>query len=455
MDISAAKQFMKRLIDKSTSYGFEEAECCFMQDYSMSVDILNQEVSSYENSNEQGISFRGKVKGQMGYASTTSFEDRAIDFLLKEAYENCLVLDDEDEEFVYCDDNDKELFHDQTTPSFSKNTCASFSVVGLSLEKALKDIDPRVTAVDYLSISCGAGPVIVMNSKGLSSYKDSDYISIFAEARATSEGVVKTAGNYWFGNDVDLFDEKKFVDVLGKKLLGKFGASSIKSGTYDIILGNEAFISLLSTFFGSFSSFNMQKGLSLLADKEGTVIASEALTLSEEPMLDKALLKIPFDSEGVRTKSKNIINKGKFETALYNTKTARKANRQSTGNGFRSSYASSVGILTTNIVIKPDSLDLEGLCKEVNNGIYITDLNGLHAGVNAISGDFSLQSEGYLIKDGLLVRPIEQITVADNFFEILKKIRVVGNDVINYPVDMGEFFSPSIVIDSVSVSGDE
>ena len=199
----------------------------------------------------------------------------------------------------------------------------------------------------------------------------------------------------------------------------------------------------------------MQKGLSLLADKEGTVIASEALTLSEEPMLDKALLKIPFDSEGVRTKSKNIINNGKFETALYNTKTARKANRQSTGNGFRSSYASSVGILTTNIVIKPDSLDLEGLCKEVNNGIYITDLNGLHAGVNAISGDFSLQSEGYLIKDGLLVRPIEQITVADNFFEILKKIRVVGNDVINYPVDMGEFFSPSIVIDSVSVSGDE
>ena len=100
-------------------------------------------------------------------------------------------------------------------------------------------------------------------------------------------------------------------------------------------------------------------------------------------------------------------------------------------------------------------MDLEGLCKEVNNGIYITDLNGLHAGVNAISGDFSLQSEGYLIKDGLLVRPIEQITVADNFFEILKKIRVVGNDVINYPVDMGEFFSPSIVIDSVSVSGDE
>ncbi|HPE28290.1 MAG TPA: metallopeptidase TldD-related protein [Saccharofermentans sp.] len=57
--------------------------------------------------------------------------------------------------------------------------------------------------------------------------------------------------------------------------------------------------------------------------------------------------------------------------------------------------------------------------------------------------------------NGLLVRPIEQITVADNFFEILKKIRVVGNDVINYPVDMGEFFSPSIVIDSVSVSGDE
>ena len=199
----------------------------------------------------------------------------------------------------------------------------------------------------------------------------------------------------------------------------------------------------------------MQKGLSLLAGKEGQIIASDKLTIKEIPMYDKALIKIPFDSEGVITKEKAIIDSGLFNTALYNLKTAHKVGRESTGNGFRSSYASSVSISFTNLVVESGSKTFDELCETVGNGLYITDLNGLHAGVNTISGDFSLFCEGFLIENGKIVRPVEQITIADNFFDVIKKISEVGNDVISYPDGAGEMFSPSIIVKDISVSGEE
>lgn len=455
MNINLAKEFMKKLIDRAPSYGFDDAESCFTQDVSMSLHVLNGEVSSYENSSEQGVAFRGKINGRMGIANTTKFDDASVEYLLSEAKNNASIIDDDDEEFIYCDENNKVLKHIQLSGNYDKNTYDSFSKVGLSLERAILDSDSKIVAVDYLSISCGQGPMLTLNSKGLDSYKDGDYISVFAEARAEVDGVVKTAGHFWFGNDIDKFNEEDFVKVLSKKLLSKFGASSVKSGTYDIILGNEAFISLLSTYFGVFSSYSMQKGLSLLAGKEGETIASDKLTIKEVPMYEKALIKVPFDSEGVLTQEKAIIDSGIFNTALYNLKTAHKAGCASTGNGFRSSYASSVSISFTNLVVMSGSKTFDELCETVGTGLYITDLNGLHAGVNTISGDFSLFCEGFFIENGKIVRPVEQITIADNFFEVIKKVSDVGNDVISYPDGAGEMFSPSLIIKNVSVSGEE
>ena len=171
-------------------------------------------------------------------------------------------------------------------------------------------------------------------------------------------------------------------------------------------------------------------------------------------MYDKALLKFPFDSEGVLTKSKALIDNGVFVKALYNLKTAHKAGTQSTGNGFKGAFSAPVGIGITNVVITPGEKDFDALCEWVQDGIYLTELNGLHAGVNKISGDFSLFCEGYLIKDGKICRPVEQITVADNFYDVLKKIIATGSDTIAVPEGKGEYFCPSVVISNMNISGD-
>lgn len=454
MDIKAAEKFMEKLVKAGMEYGFEECEASFAQDSSMSIDILKGEVSSYENSVTSTLSFRGLKNGQMGYCSTNILNDDSIDFLLKSAMENCEVLNDEDPQFIYCDENNKDLYFSQITDAYAKNTYKRFEELGLGLEKAILALDERIDAVDILSINCGTGPFLIINSKGLHSYRDTDGISLVASGRAIdADGSVKSGGHYWIGKDIDDFDQEKFLKKFKENLIGKMGAKSVKAGSYKTILRNEAFQQFFMVFFGNFLATTMQRGLSLLADKEGTKIASDALTVKECPMLEKALTKIPFDDEGVLTTEKAIIDKGTFATALYDLKSAYKAGRQSTGNGFRA--GSAVSEMPTNLVVEPGEKDLAGLMEEVGEGIMLTDLSGLHAGVNAISGDFSLLCEGYLIEGGKKGRPVEQITVAGNFYDVIKSIKSVGNDIINLPSGEAEFFTPSVFVGELAISGDE
>jgi len=449
MTIDDAKTILKELINRSADFGFEEASATYSDHDSMSVDILNGEVSSYENSRDSGITFRGLKNGQMGSCSTNIIDEHTVDYLLSGAMENCLVLDDEDPDFIYCDPDHKELVFTQMSGAYDKNTYDRFKELGLAIEKAILDIDPSVRQVDYLSIACSRGPCMMMNTKGLYAYTDEDGISLYAGARAERDGEVKSGGHYWIGKDIDDFNLAEFTAEVEDNLISKFGASSMKSGTYDAIFKNEAFVSLFKAFFGNFSSYSIQKGLSLLAGKTGTKIASDVFTLKELPMYEKALTKIPFDSEGVLTYDKAIIENGIFMTALYNLKTANKEQIKSTGNGFGS------GIGVSNLVVTPGDKDFNGLCREVGQGVIITEVSGLHAGVNPISGDFSLLSEGFLIEEGKRGRPVEQITISGNFYDLIQNIKEFGSDTTNVPGSRGEFFCPSVIIGNINISGEE
>ena len=127
MEDNFALDYINKLINEAVEYGFEEAEACFMTAASMEINILNSEVSSYENSTIKGVGFRGKKNGQMGGSFTTEFTDEAINFMLQNAMENCEVLDDEDEEFIYCDPEHSKLESIQLSGTYDKNTYERFS----------------------------------------------------------------------------------------------------------------------------------------------------------------------------------------------------------------------------------------------------------------------------------------------------------------------------------------
>lgn len=161
---------------------------------------------------------------------------------------------------------------------------------------------------------------------------------------------------------------------------------------------------LLSTFFSAFSGVDAQRGLSLWGGKEGETVAAPMVTITDNPFLEGSMIQVPFDSEGVATRCKNVIENGRLVTLLHNLTTAAKAGISSTGNGSRPGYASAVTVAPYNFYMeKGGAGSREDILREAGSGIYITQFNGLHAGANPITGDFSLSSAGFLVENGELI----------------------------------------------------
>lgn len=453
MTIDEISIYLDKILKKAEESGFSSSEASYSQGSSTGIEVLNGEVSNFECSEDCGVSFRGLYNGKMGTASSSELNDESVDWIISQASMNASVIDSDDIEFIHCENPGEVLEYELKFTHPEKNTYDNIVKIGLSLEKAILNYDPAIKAVDYLSVGFSGGTSFIKNSEGLIMRKSSDLIVVVAEVRGEKNGVVKTNADDWYGVDIDDYNEEELVKKICDDLLSKFDAKSVKSGKYDVVFKNRAVSELITSFFGNFSYDAMQKGLSLLKGREGEKIASENLSLYEDPFYDKALSKLPFDQEGIKTTSKFFIENGVFKTGVHNLKTANKAGTVSTGNGFMAGGGMGLGV--TNLILKPGDKSFDELLSEMSDGIVITELSGLHAGLNRLSGDFSLLTEGYLVKDGKIERSIEQITVADNFYEIIKRFKDIGNDIYKELGSNGERFMPSVLVTDVSISGSE
>ena len=154
----------------------------------------------------------------------------------------------------------------------------------------------------------------------------------------------------------------------------------------------------------------------------------------------------PFDREGAATYKKNVIEGGVLTTLLHNRKTAKKAGVRTTGNA-----AGSGSVAPSNLFIQPGTATEEELLDHMGDGLYLTDVTGLHAGANAVSGDFSLLSCGFEVKNGKKVRAVEQFTVAGNFYQLLADVLEVGDNLL---FDGSPIGSPSVRVKALSVAGE-
>jgi PmbA protein len=232
------------------------------------------------------------------------------------------------------------------------------------------------------------------------------------------------------------------------------GAGAVETGKYSVVFDGRQFRQFLSAFSSVFSAKNAQLGLSLLAGKEGEAVAAPCVTLVDDPMREGCPMQTPFDGEGVATMRRNVIENGVLKTLLYDLTTAKKAGVESTGNGQKGSYSAPVAIAPYNFAIAAGEDSLEELFEQVGNGVYITECKGFHAGANAVTGDFSIESAGFVIRDGKRAEPVKSFTVAGNFFDLLKQIDRLGNEIVwGIPGGFTVYGSPHILVRNVSIAG--
>ena len=442
--------FIDKLFEKASLKGIDEFEIYFLSNLNTSIKIYQGKIENFSNNQNQGISFRGMVDGKMGYSYSESMEDEDIDFLINEVIENANCIESLDKQFIY---GEKANYTDTITYSSAIENLDTDLVKDflIKMEEYALSIDERVKKVNFCSFAMGSGEKIIKNSKGLELHSKENicytYISVIAE----ENGIVKTGSHFQLGRDFSKFDYKELSEVAVKRALNKFGTITLTEVPKTCVIENLAFSSLLGAMSNIFSAEAVQKNISKLKGKLNESVASSIVTLVDDPFLKDGLANSSFDDEGVPTSYKEIIQDGVLKTYLYNLKTAYKDGVSSTGNGVKGSYKGTVGISSFNLYIKPSDKSFDKMIENIKEGIFITDFAGLHSGLNTISGDFSLAGEGFYIKDSKIDKPLNQITISGNFFELLKNIKDIANDI---KFSFSSVGSPSIMVEGLKVVAD-
>ena len=442
-------EFKEKLFKEAKSKGFDECEIYYIDRESINITVYEQEVDKYNLNTTFGVSFRGMYNKKMGYSYTEIMDEDAIKMLIKNAIECAKTIESDDEQFIY--EGDKEYPEVNNYSTALENIEVDKLIdIALELEKKAKAYSPKVVNIGGCSIGYGSSNYGIYNTKGLELVSKNNMLTSYVVPIVEDNGQKYDAVGYTIAESIKDIDTDKIVKEGVEEALSRIGGKTIDSGNYKTIIFNEAMVSLLDAFVDIFDADSAQKGLSLLKDKEGKEIASDIVTIVDDPLLKGGLASTPFDDEGVASFKKDIISNGKLITLLHNLKTANKAGVKTTGNGFKASYASPVGIQPTNFYIEKGKDTFEDLLKEIKEGVLITEFSGLHAGANSITGDFSLAAKGFYIKDSKKQFPIEQITVAGNFFDVLKNVKKIGND-LKFP--LSNIGSPSCIVEGLTIAG--
>lgn len=447
------KELINNIFAKGKEANINDMEVFYTSGSSLSLKVFEKQLDGYSVSESEGLSLRGVYNGKMGYSYTEKADESSIDLIIKDVIENASIIDSDDEEYIYEGSKSYKQVNNFKQSLQEVNEEAKIKFVK-DLEEEALNIDKRIVSVETCVYGDGYGETIISNTKGLYLHDKSNLAYTYVVVVAKEDDDIKTGFAYRTGNDFSKLNAKEIAKEAVEEAIKLLKAKSISSGEYSVILRNNSAADMLEAFTGIFSAENVQKNLSLLKGKLNEKIGSEKLNLVDDPFLEGGLASRSFDGEGVACKYKKVIENGILKTYLHNLKTAKKDGIETTGNASKSSYKSSVGISPSNLYIEKGEKTLDEIINSTKKGILITELQGLHSGLNTISGDFSLSALGFLIEDGKINRPLEQITIAGNFFEMINSIEEIGNDLkFGLPSD-SYIGSPSIKIKKLAIAGE-
>ena len=427
--------------------GVEEYEIFYTSESSISAETLKDEISAFAYGVSGGICFRCVLDGKIGSASTELIEESELRAIVQRAVSNAKNIESDDPAIIF---KGSEKYEQLTTKPFEMPTASTIKNNALAIQKDTYAQSEYVTDGTQSCIFAGESEMRLVNSYGLDLSNKHGVHGAYIQAVVNKGGEAEEYFEMREAVELDALSDLPEKSVNGA--LAKLGARGVASGKYDVVFSAKQVRALLSTYSSVFSARNAQLGLSLLRGKVGETIASDKITLIDDPMREGCMAQTAFDGEGVATYKKTVIDGGVLNTLLYDIATAEKEGIASTGNGQRAGYADPVTISPYSFYISAGDKSFDEMIAPIADGIYITAMKGLHAGADAVTGDFSIDSEGFRIRDGKVCEAIKSFTVAGNFFELLSGIKEVANDLsFGLPV----YGAPSILVSDMSIAGEE
>ncbi|OGW13568.1 MAG: hypothetical protein A3G93_10405 [Nitrospinae bacterium RIFCSPLOWO2_12_FULL_45_22] len=444
----------EELLDRAKKEDAGEIELIYLQDRGLKIRVFEGKVDTFKVARSCGLGIRLIKEGRCGLAYTEKLDPASLQNTLKLAIANSQInpIDLCHQIMNYGHDSFPEM--DLVDNRIDKRVVEDKIGLALAMEQMARDYDPRIINIPFSTYFEGWREIKLLNSKGFcGAYQKSGWGAAI-EVMAKKDHEIKSPYKYGYATRLEDLAPQDLASKAAEEAVRRLGATEPESGNYKVIFLNEVARELLATFAGAFSAKNVLKGLSLLADKLGQVIAAPEVSLIDNPLLDNGFASRPFDDEGLVSRATEIISAGVLKSFFHNSYTACKAGVNSTGHASRPSIKAGLEVAPSNLYLKPGPASLPDLMGLAHNGILLVELDGLHSGANPVSGDFSLGAQGYFFEQGEVRYPLHNFTVAGNFFHLLKNIIGLGNDLEFSPPMAGSAIgSPSILVSSLSISG--
>jgi PmbA protein len=440
----------ERGVEAALAAGASDAEGLAQESTSRRIRVYNGEVESLSDAGGRGVGIRAFAGTRSGYAYGTDLSEEGVAEIARSARAAAEVAD-EDEYAGLPMKFGVTPVDGLASPALAEWSTERKVELALEVERAARSRE-GITQVENAVYSDAEGSVALVNSRGFSASYSATRAWAFASAFAGEGADLMTGLGVGLGRDPDALDPQAIGDEAAERALALMGARRPATRRCPVILDAFVAASFLGVIGSMLSAEAVQRGRSLFAEREGDEVADPALALVDDGTHPEGPSTAPFDGEGSPTRKTTLIEHGRLLGFLYDTRTARKAGTETTGNARRASYRSPPSVGSSNLVVEPGAEDLAGLVRAAGDGLFVADVAGLRAGVNRVSGTFSVGASGRLIENGELGAPVRELTIASDLVSMLRAVQAVGSEGRWVPFG-GSVKAPPVLIGEMSVSG--
>jgi len=439
------------VVRRAKAHGADDADVLVAAGTEFESTVREGQIERLMEADSRALGLRVFVGGRPAITYTSDFASNALDRLAEETVQLARITDPDPamglpdpEAWAERFEGDLEMY-DPTLQGVANDIKIELA---RRCEAAAFDFDPRITKSDGATCSTDVGVRALANSRGFAGAYRFSSASLQVEVMADDEEG-KKRNDHWYTVE-RFFDRLEPPEAVGRqaaaRALARLGARKVATREVPVIWENKLAQRIAGMIARAASGEALYRRQTFLMDLEGEDIASKLVTVVDDPHMPARLGSVPFDGEGVTTRRNDIVIDGVFRGFLFDTYTARKTGRRTTGSAQRG-IASPPGVGTSNTILQPGSSSYDEILGSVKDGLFLTDLMGF--GVNITTGDFSQGAGGHWIENGELAYPVTEINVSGNLRDMLRDIEMVGNDLFF----RGSSGAPTVLMKKLMVSG--
>jgi PmbA protein len=415
-ELDALQLHVETALQRARKAGATAAEVAAHASQGLAVNVRLGQVETLEHMQDRGISVSVLIGYRIGHASSADLSrgtieacvDKAVDIARYTQEDPCNGL--ADPELLATVFPDLDLWHPATMDAQAAIERA------LACEQAGREVS-GITNSEGASFDAGLGLNVYGNTHG--------FVGRSAGTRFSQSCVLIAGKGDAMQRDYSYDSRRSLADLEPAELTGRaaaartvrrLGARQLKTERMPVLFAPEVAKGLIGHLVGAISGSALYRNASFLKDAAGERVFQPWLTLTERPHLLRGAGSAAFDSEGVATRERNIVEQGVLQGYALSTYSARRLGLQTTANagGVR------------NLLLQPGGEGSGELLSATHRGFYVTELMG--QGVSLVTGDYSRGAVGFLVDNGQLGQPVEEVTIAGNLRDMYRDLDAAGTD---------------------------